>query len=174
MTKFVMVSRNVLIVPLLLVLIWLSLGCGTSAEPAPDRVGANPAARSTDPETSPTRMEPVVVPDKAATKPVATPDNAAAEPVAALDKAATEPVAAPDNAAAEPVAAPNNAAAEPVATPKKPVVAPDTRPDAPPVGTRVGNHIPSFAMTLVDGTQVDSAELLKEGQPTFLITFTTW
>ncbi len=29
-------------------------------------------------------------------------------------------------------------------------------------------------MRLVDGTKVTSAELLKEGQPTFLITFTTW
>jgi len=60
----------------------------------------------------------------------------------------------------------------------EPVVAPDSLTDVsmgnPSVGTRVGNHIPNFAMKLVDGTQVTSAELLQEGQPTFLISFSTW
>ena len=51
---------------------------------------------------------------------------------------------------------------------------PDVSMGNPSVGTRVGNHIPSFTMKLVDGTQVTSAELLQERQPTFLISFSTW
>ena len=80
-------------------------------------------------------------------------------------------------ASAQP-AATESAATNPIAATQQPAIAPDTRPDsltnASPVGTQVGNRIPSFAIKLVDGTQVTSAELLREGQPTFLISFTTW
>ena len=63
-------------------------------------------------------------------------------------------------------------------TSAEPAVVSNALPDAgrgnPSVGTQVGNHIPRFTMKLVDGTQVTSAELLQEGQPTFLISFSTW
>ena len=178
MSKLVQVARatmrNTPTVLLLAALVWLFLGCGPSAEPAAGESVANPAARSTGADAEPTRVETVVVPDTAATEPMATSDNAATEPIATSDNGATEPITTPDNAATEPMATPDNAAIQPIATPQQTVVAPDHRPDAPAVGTQVGNHIPSFTMRLVDGTRVTSAELLKEGQPTFLITFTTW
>ena len=200
MTKFVRISRNILrnmlVAPLLLVLVWSSLGCGVSSEPAVGESVAPPPVRSTEPEASPTRVEPVVVPNNAekesvatpgqavtkpvatpgqvVTEPVATPGQAATEPVATPGQAATEPVTTPGQAATEPVTTPGQAVTEPVATPQQPVVAPDPRPDSPPVGTQVGDSIPSFAMTLVDDAQVDLAGLLQEGKPTFLITFTTW
>ena len=189
MTKFVRISRNILrnmlVAPLLLVLVWSSLGCGVSSEPAVGESVAPPPVRSTEPEASPTRVEPVVVPNnaekesvatpgQAVTKPVATPGQVVTEPVATPGQAATEPVTTPGQAVTEPVATPGQATTVPVATPQQPVVAPDPRPDSPPVGTQVGDSIPSFAMTLVDDAQVDLAGLLQEGKPTFLITFTTW
>ena len=38
----------------------------------------------------------------------------------------------------------------------------------------MGDPIPDFAITLVDGTPVTSVELLEQRQPTFLFFFETW
>ncbi|MDA0734596.1 MAG: hypothetical protein O2909_09245 [Chloroflexi bacterium] len=42
------------------------------------------------------------------------------------------------------------------------------------IGNKVGERIPDFAITLLDGSTVTSAELLAQSQPTFLFFFATW
>ena len=42
------------------------------------------------------------------------------------------------------------------------------------IGNNVGERIPDFAITLIDGRTVTSADLLAERQPTFLFFFETW
>jgi hypothetical protein len=42
------------------------------------------------------------------------------------------------------------------------------------IGNNVGERIPDFAITLIDGSTVTSADLLAERQPTFLFFFETW
>jgi hypothetical protein len=42
------------------------------------------------------------------------------------------------------------------------------------IGNNVGDRIPDFAITLVDGSTVTAAELLAQKQPTFLFFFETW
>ena len=42
------------------------------------------------------------------------------------------------------------------------------------IGSNVGERIPDFAITLIDGSIVTSADLLAERQPTFLFFFETW
>jgi hypothetical protein len=42
------------------------------------------------------------------------------------------------------------------------------------IGSNVGDRIPDFAIKLVDGSTVTSAELLAQRQPTFLFFFETW
>jgi len=41
-------------------------------------------------------------------------------------------------------------------------------------GGFVGNHIPDFDMTLVDGSTVSSASLLTAAEPAYLFFFATW
>ncbi len=42
------------------------------------------------------------------------------------------------------------------------------------IGNNVGERIPDFSITLIDGSTVTSADLLAERQPTFLFFFETW
>lgn len=42
------------------------------------------------------------------------------------------------------------------------------------IGSNVGERIPDFAITLVDGSTVTSGELMAQRQPTFLFFFETW
>lgn len=51
---------------------------------------------------------------------------------------------------------------------------PESIPVSYTIGNKVGERIPDFAITLVDGSTVTSAALLAEGQPTFLFFFETW
>ena len=46
--------------------------------------------------------------------------------------------------------------------------------DQPEVGTDVGDILPHFEFTLVDGTRKSTAQLASEGQPVFLFFFATW
>ena len=41
------------------------------------------------------------------------------------------------------------------------------------IGVEVGKHVPPFALGLVDGSIVTSAELLEDSQPTFLFFWAT-
>lgn len=41
-------------------------------------------------------------------------------------------------------------------------------------GNKVGDQIPDFTITLVDGTKVTSVELVEQRQPTFLFFFESW
>ena len=65
------------------------------------------------------------------------------------------------------------------ASPTAPVVPSETAgvepvPASYVVGNDVGERIPDFAITLVDGSTVTSGELLAQEQPTFLFFFETW
>ena len=42
------------------------------------------------------------------------------------------------------------------------------------IGNNVGERIPDFSITLIDGSTVTSSDLLAERQPTFLFFFETW
>ena len=42
------------------------------------------------------------------------------------------------------------------------------------IGSKVGNHLPEFDLRLVDGSTVNSAELVSTGKPTFYFFFATW
>ena len=42
------------------------------------------------------------------------------------------------------------------------------------IGNNVGDHIPPFNITLVDGTEVSSESLLSSGKPVFLFFTATW
>jgi hypothetical protein len=42
------------------------------------------------------------------------------------------------------------------------------------IGNKVGERIPDFAITLVDGSTVTSGEILAQERPTFLFFFETW
>jgi len=42
------------------------------------------------------------------------------------------------------------------------------------IGNNLGQRIPDFAIQLVDGSSVTSADLLAQRQPTFLFFFETW
>lgn len=46
--------------------------------------------------------------------------------------------------------------------------------DPPTVGTSVGNIVPNFEFTLVDGTKISTAQLSSQGRPVFLFFFATW
>ena len=46
--------------------------------------------------------------------------------------------------------------------------------DQPPVGTNVGDTLPSFEFTLADGTMRSTAQLASQGQPVFLFFYATW
>ena len=129
MTKFVQVHLNTLVVPLIVGLAWLSLGCGPSEEPAAGEAVANPAARSTGSDADPTRVEPVVVTDTSANEAAPT-DNAVTEPITIPNITATEPMAIPDNPASEPIATPDNAATAPPATLANTVTQPADAPDS--------------------------------------------
>ena len=66
----------------------------------------------------------------------------------------------------------------PVSTQTEAVPSESTNAESMPVsytiGNNVGERIPDFAITLVDGSTVTSAELLAQRQPTFLFFFETW
>jgi hypothetical protein len=101
------------------------------------------------------------------TEPLAT--NAAAvapegENAAGIESAAESDGTLPDSIpteAAAPEVPPESADAE-------------SDPVALAIGSNVGERIPDFAITLVDGSTVTSAELLAQRQPTFLFFFETW
>ena len=42
------------------------------------------------------------------------------------------------------------------------------------IGSKVGNHLPEFDLRLVDGSTVNSAELVSTGKPVFYFFFATW
>lgn len=44
----------------------------------------------------------------------------------------------------------------------------------PPVGSNVGNAIPNFDFTLIDGTTQSTLQLAEEDTPVFLFFFATW
>jgi hypothetical protein len=42
------------------------------------------------------------------------------------------------------------------------------------LGSKVGQRIPDIAINLIDGSIVESSDLIASGQPTFLFFFATW
>ena len=44
----------------------------------------------------------------------------------------------------------------------------------PMIGTNVGNTVPNFEFTLVDGTKISTAQLSSQGKPVFLFFFAIW
>ena len=42
------------------------------------------------------------------------------------------------------------------------------------IGNKVGNHLPEFDLRLVDGSTVNSAELVSTDKPVFYFFFATW
>ena len=50
----------------------------------------------------------------------------------------------------------------------------DSIPVSYSIGNKVGERIPDFAITLVDGRTVTSADLIAQKQPAFLFFFETW
>ena len=42
------------------------------------------------------------------------------------------------------------------------------------IGGSVGERIPDIEITLIDGSTVQTADLIANGQPTFLFFFATW
>ena len=42
------------------------------------------------------------------------------------------------------------------------------------LGSKVGERLPDMSWGLIDGTTVESSELIAQGQPTFLFFFATW
>ena len=42
------------------------------------------------------------------------------------------------------------------------------------IGNKVGNHLPEFDLRLVDGSRVNSAELVSMDKPVFYFFFATW
>ena len=67
-------------------------------------------------------------------------------------------------------------AASPTTPPTDPTEAPTAAPaaTAAPVGINVGNTLPHFELTLVDGSKVSTEVLAAQGRPVFLYFFTTW
>ena len=43
-----------------------------------------------------------------------------------------------------------------------------------PVGLKIGERLPDFAILLADGATVTSQQLILEGKPAFLMFFATW
>ena len=54
------------------------------------------------------------------------------------------------------------------------VVGAESIPVSTNIGNNIGERIPDFAITLIDGSTITSADLLTERQPTFLFFFETW
>ena len=46
--------------------------------------------------------------------------------------------------------------------------------DQPEVGTKVGDTVPHFEFTLIDGTKRSTAQLASRGRPVFLFFHATW
>lgn len=79
----------------------------------------------------------------------------------------TEPAQAPaTEAPAPPTAVPATD------TPPPPPTATET--PAVDVGSEVGQTPPAFAMTLADGSTVESASIIGAGKPAFMVYFATW
>ena len=64
--------------------------------------------------------------------------------------------------------------AEGVAPSELAVLGAESVPVSNTTGNNVGERIPDFAITLIDGSTITSEDLLTERQPTFLFFFETW
>ena len=132
----------------------LLLACGTSTPS-----DSQPESRARYTATAPPAAQPVAA--------AASPTSLAAAAAEAPPTATLLPTpAAPQTV--DPTAPPTEA---PTAT-----SAPPPEPGPPPVavGTKEGQRIPDFAITLADGSVVTSQLLLEANQPTFLFFFATW
>ena len=143
----------------------LALACGTSTEPA------EPLANTEVTSSAPIEAEPesASVPS-AATSPASTEGDSGAAEVVPSELEPDAVVLPPTKA--EPEANTVSPAEAQDDTPTAVVTEPKA--DSAPVGNKVGLRIPDFAITLVDGTTVSSADLLAQRQPTFLFFFETW
>ncbi|MDE2716493.1 MAG: hypothetical protein OXI33_05690 [Chloroflexota bacterium] len=86
-----------------------------------------------------------------------------AEPQTTDTTSTTSPPAAPPPAAAP---APTSAPA--------PTAAPATSGETINVGHRVGDRAPDYMLALTGGRQVNSADLVAEGKPVFILFHATW
>ena len=118
----------------------------------------------------------------AAATQAASPAAQAQQPAAPADAATSSPpaTAEPTAPAAEPPK-PTQQSSPPSNTPlPTPTEAPTAIPmptasrPAAPEGTNVGERPPAFAMNLVDGTRLASADLAATGRPVFMHYFATW
>ncbi len=138
----------------------VSAACGSDPEPT----ATTPATATTAPTEAPAAT--------ATTAPAAEPTATPADPTTGSVSATTEP-----SAGLEPEATVSGTlAASPTEPPADPTEAPTATaaPSAPPVGVNVGNTLPHFEMTLVDGSRVSTELLAHQGKPVFLYFFTTW
>ena len=144
--------------------------------------GQDSAVPATDvPSQAPSTAAPVAVTAGAPTTQAADPTAQAQAPAAPTDAATTSPPAtAARTAAATALPSPTSDSPSPTNTLPPPTEAPAAVPTptllrpAAPEGTNVGETPPAFAMNLVDGAQVASADLAMTGRPVFMHYFATW
>ncbi len=85
------------------------------------------------------------------------------------DTTTTSPAPAPPPPPAAQTSPPPAAAPEPTTAP-----APAPSEETVPVGHRVGDRAPDFMLALTGDRQVNSADLVSEGKPVFILFHATW
>ena len=140
--------------------------------------GQDSAAPATD---APAQAPSTAVTAEAPTTQAADPTAPAQSPAAPTDAAtASSPAATEPTAAATALSSPTSESPSSTNTLPPPtettaaVPTPTLLRPAAPEGTNVGETPPAFAMNLVDGAQVASADLAMTGRPVFMHYFATW
>ena len=155
--------------------------CGTSDSEAPPPDPTSPPAvvqvvPMTAPAAATSAPAPTTPPATATSAPVPTTPPATATSAPA-PTAPPAPATAPPTATSVPTATapPATATAQPTATPPPPTATTPPTPTAVAanIGSKVGERVPDFDMSVTDGTTVTSVSLIEVGRPAFLFFYSS-